>query len=75
MGTDTDNPQERAKSKHVVKNNKKQLTIIKTLSYQLIIDEEGQYYRCDLIKRQIAKITDEQAKTIMLNRLHECSNI
>lgn len=74
MGTDTDHPQERAKSKQLIKHYKKQLTIIKTLSYQLIIDEDGQYMRCDLKTHKIAKITDEQAKAVMLNRLHETYN-
>ena len=74
MGTDTDHPQERAKANHLVKHYKKQLTIIKTLNYQLIIDEDGAYLRCDLKTHKIARLTDEQAKAIMLNRLHETYN-
>lgn len=74
MGTDTDNPQERAKAKHSVKTLKKQLTLIKTNTYQLVIDDEGQYYRCDLKSHKIVKISDDQAKTIMLSRLAETYN-
>jgi len=74
MGTDTDNPQERAKAVHTLKSFKKQLTIIKTIDYHLIIDEDGQYYRCDLKKKGISKLSDDQAKAIMLNRLHETYN-
>lgn len=74
MGTDTDNPQERAKSKRLTKIGKKQLTIIKTSSYNLIIDENGQYYNCDLIKHTITKLTDSQAKGLMVNRIKETYN-
>lgn len=75
MGTDTDNPQERAKPIHVLKSLKKQLTIIKTIDYHLIIDEDGQYHRCDLKTHKIAKLSDDQAKAVMLNRLQETYNI
>jgi hypothetical protein len=75
MGTDTDNPQERAKSKHTAKLQKKQIPLIKTSTYQLIIDEDGQYYRCDLIKHTISKLTDTQAKALMITRLQETYNI
>lgn len=75
MGTDTDNPQERAKPKHVVKMIKRQLTIIKTSVYHLIIDEDGQYHRCDLKTHRISKLTDNQAKDLMLNRLTESYNL
>jgi hypothetical protein len=74
MGTDTDNPQERAKSKHSAKLLKKQIPIIKTSTYQLIIDEDGQFHRCDLIKHTISKLTDTQAKALMLTRLQETYN-
>jgi hypothetical protein len=75
MGTDTDNPQERAKSKHTAKINKKQIPLIKTSTYQLIIDEDGQYHRCDLVKHTISKLSDTQAKALMLTRLQETYNI
>ena len=71
MGTDTDNPQERAKAKQVFKTVLKQLTLIKTNEYHLIIDEKGQFRRCELKGNKVSTITDEQAKAIMLNRLHE----
>ena len=74
MGTDTDNPQERAKSKRLTKIGKKQLSLIKTSTYNLIIDEDGQYYNCDLIKHTIAKLTDSQAKNLMINRVKETYN-
>lgn len=74
MGTDTDNPQLRAKSKLTSKISKKQLTLIKTPIYNLIIDEDGQYYCCDLIKHTITKITDTKAKALMINRLKETYN-
>ena len=75
MGTDTDNPQERAKAKHSAKIHKKQLSLIRTSTYNLIIDEDGQYYRCDLKTHKIAKIDDNQAKSLMLNRLIESYNL
>ena len=74
MGTDTDNPQERAKSKFSIKNLKKQLTLIKAINYHLIIDEDGKYFRCDVKSRKISSLTDMQAKAIMINRLHESYN-
>lgn len=74
MGTDTDNPQERAKPKHQVKHYRKQLTLIKTPNYHLIIDEDGQYLRCDMKTHKVSRITDAQAKGIMMNRLHETYN-
>lgn len=75
MGTDTDNPQKRADPKHTLKSLKKQLTLIKTIDYQLIIDEDGQYHRCDLKTHKINKLNDEQAKAVMLTRLKETYNI
>lgn len=74
MGTDTDNPQERKQRQVGAKINKKQIPIIKTSTYQLIIDEEGQFHRCDLIKHTISKLTDAQAKALMLSRLQETYN-
>lgn len=75
MGTDTDNPQKRAEAKHVLKSYKKQFTLIKTINYHLIIDEDGQYHRCDLKTKKILKLTDDQAKAVMLTRLVESYNI
>lgn len=74
MGTDTDNPQEKAKPKYIVKLIKKQLTLIKTNVYHLIIDEDGQFHRCDLKTHKITKLSDEQGKVLMLNRLKETYN-
>ena len=74
MGTDTDNPQERRERQSSVSLRKKQIPLIKTSTYQLIIDEDGQYHRCDLVKHTISKLTDYQAKTLMLNRLQETYN-
>ena len=74
MGTDTDNPQERAKPKHLVRHHKKQLTLIKTINYHLVIDEDGEYLRLDLKTHKLAKLTDAQAKAVMMNRLHETYN-
>lgn len=74
MGTDTDNPQARAKAKRSIKHFKRQLTLIKTNTYQLIVDEDGQYLRCDLKTKKISKLTDEQAKSVMLSRLNETYN-
>lgn len=75
MGTDTDNPQEKAKAKYSTKLIKKQLTLIKTSVYHLIIDEDGQYYRCDLKTHKINKLTDNQGKDLMLSRLKETYNL
>lgn len=75
MGTDTDNPQERAKAVFASKGFKKQITLIKTPVYQLLIDEDGQYHRCDLKTKKIGKLTDEQAKAVMLNRIAETYNL
>ena len=74
MGTDTDNPQERAKSKRLTKVGKKQITLIKTSSYNLIIDENGQFYRCDLTKNTITRLNDTNAKSLMINRIKETYN-
>jgi len=74
MGTDTDNPQERRQRQSATKLLKKQIPIIKTSTYQLIIDEDGQFHRCDLIKHSISKLTDAQAKAVMLSRLQETYN-
>lgn len=73
MGTDTDNPQKRAESKFS-KTYTKQLNLIKTNEYNLIIDENGNFMRLDLKTSKISKLTDEQAKSIMVNRLHETYN-
>lgn len=73
MGTDTANPQKRAEPKFA-KTYLKQLILIKTSAYHLIIDENGGYMRLDLKNRKVSKLTDEQAKAIMLNRLHETYN-
>jgi hypothetical protein len=74
MGTDTDNPQLRAKSKHMAKITKKQISLVKTLTYELIIDEQGQYYVCYPIHNNIVKLTDSQAKSLMINRIKETNN-
>lgn len=73
MGTDTDNPQKRAESQFS-KSYTKQLVLIKTSAYNLIIDENGGFMRLDLQTRKISKLTDEQAKAIMVNRLYETYN-
>jgi len=67
MGTDTENPQERAKA--VKRIYKKGLSLIKTKSYELRIDEDGQYSRADFTSKIISKISDNQAKDIMLTEL------
>jgi len=67
MGTDTDNPQARAKA--VRSNIKKGLTLIKTSSYELRINEEGQFSRVDLIGKKISKVTDSEAKAIMITSI------
>jgi hypothetical protein len=72
MGTDTDNPQKRAESKF--SKSYKQLILIKTSTYNLIIDENGGFMRLDLKTRKMSRLTDEQAKSIMVNRLHETYN-
>lgn len=74
MGTDTDNPQERAKPHYATKSIIKQLTLIKAPDYNLLIDENGNYRRLDLKTKKLTTITDDQAKAIMLNRLHENYN-
>lgn len=68
MGTDTDNPQARAKA--VKHKFKKGITLIKTNSYELRINEDGQYSRLDLQTKIISKLTDNEAKTIMLTRIN-----
>lgn len=73
MGTDTENPQKRADSVFS-KKSFKQLTLIKTSSYNLVIDEQSNFIRLDLKTRKITKLTDDQAKAIMVNRLHETYN-
>lgn len=73
MGTDTDNPQKRA-DPTFAKTFLKQLILIKTNAYHLIIDEKGGYMRLDLQSRKSTRLTDEQAKAIMLNRLYETYN-
>ncbi len=74
MGTDTDNPQERAKPIFGTRSILKQLTLIKTNEFHLVIDEQGNYKRLELKSRKITSITDEQAKAIMISRLHEQYN-
>ena len=69
MGTDTDNPQARAKA--VKRTFKKGLTLIKTDSYELRINEEGQYSRIDLTAKKISRLSDDEAKAIMLTRIIE----
>jgi hypothetical protein len=56
MGTDTDNPQVKSKSK--LRTFRKVLTLIKTKSYELSINDEGQYSRSDLIGKRMSNITD-----------------
>ena len=73
MGTYTDNTQIIAESKFS-KIYTKQLNLIKTNEYNLIIDENGNFMRLDLKTRKISKLTDEQAKSIMVNRLLETYN-
>lgn len=73
MRTDTDNPQARSKVNRVVKSVKKQLTVIKTNSYQLLIDEDGQFRRVE--GKKVSRLTDEQAKAVMLSRLQETYNM
>lgn len=73
MGTDTDNPQKRADAKFS-KAYTKQLILIKTSTYNLIVDENGGFMRLDLKTRKVSKLTDDQAKAIMVNRLHETYN-
>ena len=53
MGTDTDNPQARAKA--VKKTSVRGLTLINTDAYQLRINAKGQYSRLDLTKGSISK--------------------
>ena len=67
MGTDTDNPQERAKA--VRSSGSKGLTLIKTNSYELRINESGQYSRLDFTKKVLSNITDSEAKAIMVTRI------
>lgn len=73
MGTDTDNPQKKADPKFT-KTFTKQLILIKTNAYHLIIDENSNFMRLDLQTRKSTRLTDEQAKVIMLNRLYETYN-
>jgi len=67
MRTDTDNPQERAKA--IRSNIKKGLTLIKTPSFELRINEEGQFSRLDLVAKKLSKLTDAQAKAVMITQL------
>jgi len=69
MGTDTDNPQARAKA--VKRNIEKGITLIKTNSYELRINEDGQFSRLEVQGRKSKRITDNEAKTIMLTRINE----
>lgn len=74
MGTDMDHPQERRERHSNLSIKKKQIPLIKTSTYQLIIDEDGQFHRCDLVKHTISKLNDSQAKALMINRLIETYN-
>jgi tryptophanyl-tRNA synthetase len=67
MGTDTDNPQARATS--VKRAFKRGLTLIKTNSYELRINEDGVFSRLDLISKKSKSISDIEAKAIMVTRL------
>ncbi len=67
MGTDTDHPQARAKA--VRKTTKKGLTLIKTGSYELRINEDGQFSRIDLAAKKISRVSDIEAKAIMITEL------
>ena len=67
MRTDTDNPQARAKA--VRSTLSKVLTLIKTPAYELMINEGGQYSRLDLKQRGVRKLSDSEAKAIMITRL------
>jgi hypothetical protein len=67
MGTDTDHPQARAKS--VIRTVKKGLTLIKTSAYELRINEDGQYTRLDIAGKKFSKITDDEAKAIMMTKI------
>lgn len=70
MGTDTDNPQVRSKVNRALKTRKKFLVLIETEYYQLCIDECGEYKRLDLKSKRVTTLTDKEAKSIMLTRLH-----
>jgi len=67
MGTDTDNPQVRAKA--VSRSGRKALTLIKAKAFELRINEDGQFSRLDLIGKKFSKVTDEEAKSIMITQL------
>ena len=67
MGTDTDNPQLRVHPVHRV--TIKGLSLIKTDSYELRINELGQFSRLDLKLKSITKLTDQEAKAIMITKL------
>lgn len=67
MGTDTDNPQARAKAVRV--NTKKGLTLIKTAYYELRINEDGQFSRLDLSLKKISKLSDSEAKAVMITSI------
>jgi hypothetical protein len=67
MGTDTDDPQARASA--VRQKGKKGITLIKAKGYELRINEDGQYLRIDLILKKVARLTDDQAKAIMLTEI------
>jgi len=67
MRTDTDNPQARAKA--VRHSFKPTLTLIKTTGYELLINEDGQFSRLNLKSRGISKLSDSEAKAIMITRL------
>jgi hypothetical protein len=58
----------------MAKITKKQISLVKTLTYELIIDEQGQYYVCYPIHNNIVKLTDSQAKSLMINRIKETNN-
>lgn len=66
MGTDTANPQVRAKANK--RKAKRGLILIKTKGYELRINEDGEYSRLDLTLKQVAKLTDAEAKAVMISQ-------
>jgi len=66
MGTDTDNPQARAAP---VRTAGTTLTLIKNKGFELILSKDGQYSRIDFVTKSRRKLTDDQAKAVMLTQL------
>jgi DNA repair photolyase len=66
MGTDTDNPQARAAP---VRSTTNRLSLIKNKGFELMIDTDGQFIRMDFVTKGIRKLTDDQAKAVMLTQL------